>query len=174
MSGHNGWDELLNEAQERMREQEDENPNSELGDEMTPAPEAHFAGRWRGDGKMQTKQGTRDVFLVWDRNDEPGFLYAHSGLVDEVTTEKPDIGDRVLVLRGPTRTWEKDGEEREYFPYVLRKQVCPDPLPGQPALEQPDTDEPKGTQLDDDDEFPFLCPGEHDTRSAPVAAAATG
>jgi hypothetical protein len=125
-----GWDQLLNEARERLSEQEGENPNNELGDEMTPEPDQHFAGRWRGEGKMFTKgRGEISVYLVWSRNDEPGFLYQHSRLVQEVDAEQPQVGDEVLVLRGPTRTFEKDGEERTIYPYVLRKRECARPLP---------------------------------------------
>lgn len=149
MSGRDDWDELLNEARERLREQEEDDPNSELGDEMTPEPGAHFQGRWRGEGKMTTKErGLIPVFLVWGRgNDEPGFLYAHSKLVDEVAAERPQVGDEVLVLRGETKAFEKNGEQRSVYPYVLRKRECSDPLP---ALGEPGQDQPA-----DEDALPY-------------------
>lgn len=143
MSG-DGWDELLAEAQQRLVEQQEQERtgNAELGDEMTPAEEAHFAGRWRGVGRMLTKHGERDVFLVWDNDGKPGFLYRHARLMLEVDAERPEVGDEVLVLRGPTEFFEKDGERREVFPYVLRKRACSDPLPGEPVnAGQPDGDD---------------------------------
>lgn len=139
----NDWQQLLDEAQQAMREQQD-NPNDTLGDDMTPEPEAHFAGRWRGDGTMLTNRGTIDVYLVWDRDNKAGFLYRHARLVQEVDAERPQVGDRVLVLRGPAETFEKNGEQRTVYPYVLRRRECADPLPEQPvavaAGDQPASD----------------------------------
>jgi len=125
------WDELLTEANERLAEQEGDDPNAELGDEMTPEPGTAFKGRWRSsEGKMQTKgRGVVDVYLVWDTDDQPGFLYQHSRLVQEVEAEQPESGDWVLILRGATQQYEKDGEERQIYPYVLRKRACSNPLP---------------------------------------------
>jgi hypothetical protein len=148
MSGRDDWDGLLDEARQALREQE-ENPNSDLGDEMTPASGDALMGRWRGDGQMQTKRGLVDVYLVWDRDGDPGFLYQHTRLVQEVDAEQPQVGDQVLILRGEAETYEQNGEEREVYPYVLRKRPCSDPLPGQPELEQ------KATQQSADDEFPY-------------------
>jgi hypothetical protein len=122
------WDELLGEARAALQEQGE--VNSELGDDMTPEPEQHVAGRWRGIGQMQTKRGLVDVYLLWHRdNDRHGFLYQHARLVAEVEAEKPQVGDRVLVLRGPDESFEKDGETRTIYPYVLRRQECDEPLP---------------------------------------------
>lgn len=149
MSGTD-WNELLAEAQEELRAQEE--VNSDLGDEFTPQPESYFMGRWRGSGKMQTKErGEVDVYLVWHRDgDRPGFLYQHARLVQEVEAKRPQVGDRVLVLRGPTETFEKDGEARSIFPYVLRLQECGDPLPGEttPPQQIAASDEPVGVDLD--------------------------
>jgi hypothetical protein len=141
------FDDLLREAEEVLRGREDDDPNAELGDDATPEPEAHFVGRWRGTGTMVTKRGTVDVYLVWDRDNKPGFLYQHAKLVQEVETEDPQIGDEVLVLRGPTREFEKGGELRKTYPYVLRKRSCSDPLPPWPG-KAPSTDEV-------DDDIPF-------------------
>jgi hypothetical protein len=146
VSATDGWDELLGEARERLAQEED-NPNTELGDSSTPEPQQHFAGRWRGQGTMVTKgRGEIPVYLVWDRDDRPGFLYAHSRLVQEVEAEQPAVGDEVIVLRGPTRTFEtKDGEERTIYPYILRKRACSKPLPA--AIDE--------RQDDGDAEVPF-------------------
>jgi hypothetical protein len=125
-----GWDDLLNEAREALRRQEDESPNGELGDLMTPEPLAYFTGRVRGTGVMQTRDGTRGVYLVWDEADKPGFLYQHAKLVAQWEEVDPEIGDEILVLRGATVEFEKSGEPRETFPYVVRKRPCSRPLPG--------------------------------------------
>jgi hypothetical protein len=134
------FDELLAEARERLREQQEAgDANASLGDEMTPSPEKHFAGRWRGEGRMVTQdRGTVDVYLVWDRDGKPGFLYRHARLVQEVDAERPEVGDRVLVLRGETEEFEKDGEIRKVFPYALRREPCSDPLPEGAAVTDAD------------------------------------
>jgi hypothetical protein len=147
------FDDLLREAQEMLRERADDDPNAALGDDMTPEPEQHFMGRWRGDGQMITKErGTIAVYLVWDRDGNPGFLYQTAKLVQEVETEQPQVGDEVLVLRGATREFEtKGGELRKTFPYVLRKRECSDPLPETPAaLPEAASGKPAA-----DDDIPF-------------------
>jgi hypothetical protein len=73
-------------------------------------------------------------------------LYRHTRLVQEVDAEKPKVGDRVLVLRGETETFEKDGQQRTIYPYVLRRQQCDDPLPDQTTV--------AGGGADDD--IPFI------------------
>jgi hypothetical protein len=124
------WDDLLEQARERLSEQQEAGDvNASLGEDMTPEPGDHFAGRWRGEGQMATKRGTIGVYLVWNRDNAAGFLYQHARLVQEVDAERPEIGDRVLVLRGETEEFEKDGETRKVFPYVLRREPCSDPLP---------------------------------------------
>jgi hypothetical protein len=146
MSG-DSWDDLLAEARQALADQKD--VNSELGDDMSPQPEQHFAGRWRGSGVMVTKErGTVGVYLVWDRDGKPGFLYQHAGLIAEVDAEQPQLGDEVLVLRGETREFEKDGETRRSFPYVLRRRPSSEPLPEADPVElleggdKPDDDIP--------------------------------
>lgn len=124
------WDELLEQARARLTEQQEAGDvNASLGEEMTPEPGGHLAGRWRGKGQMATKRGTIDVYLVWNRDGAPGFLYQSARLVREVDAERPEVGDRVLVLRGETEEFEKDGETHQVFPYVLRREPCSDPLP---------------------------------------------
>jgi hypothetical protein len=140
-----GWDELLADARKALQEQEE--INSELGDDMTPAPETHFMGRWRGITVMQTKRGPRDVYGVWDRDGKAGFIYQHARLVQEVDAEQPQVGDRVLILRGADETYEKDGQQQTAFAYVLRRQECSDPLPETAQLED-------GT-ADSDPDVPF-------------------
>jgi hypothetical protein len=148
MSGDD-WDQLLVDAREALREQQEAGDvNASLGENVTPLPGDHFAGRWRGDGQMATKQGTIDVYLVWSQTGAPGFLYQHTRLVQEVEADRPEFGDRVLVLRGETEEFEKDGEIREIFPYVLRREPCQDPLPTEaPAA--------AAAVTEDEDELPF-------------------
>jgi hypothetical protein len=121
------WDELLAEAQSALDKQG--TASDELGEDLTPEPGQHVAGRWRGVGSMQTKRGLVDVYLVWDKDGGRGFLYQHARLRQEVEEQQPQLGDRVLVLRGQTETFEKDGQERTIYPYVLRRQPCDEPLP---------------------------------------------
>jgi hypothetical protein len=124
-----GWDELLDQARAALDEQGA--ANKELGDDMTPEPGEHVTGRWRGVGQMQTKRGPVDVYLLWARDNSRGFVYQHARLVQEVDTEQPRVGDRVLILRGESETFEKDGQERTIYPYVLRRQEYDEPLPEQ-------------------------------------------
>lgn len=159
------WDELLAEARQALSAQHD--MNSDLGDDMTPAPEASFMGRWRNDAlKMTTSRGVVDVYGVWDRDGKPGFLYRHTRLVDEVDAQKPQIGDQVLVLRGADEEYEKAGETRTVYPYVLRKRACDDPLPDQPALGA-------GSGAAADEDIPFLCLARSASRSVRSAAGVT-
>jgi hypothetical protein len=129
------FEELLAAARKSLAEQQDgAGGNDELGEDQTPDENGYFAGRWRGEGQMTTRRGDAvRVFLVWDRAGAPGFLYAHARLVAEVDAERPQVGDDVVVLRGEDEHFEKDGQQRTIFPYVLRKQACGDPLPGPPA-----------------------------------------
>jgi hypothetical protein len=129
--GDDGWAELLDEARQELTRQEEENPNADLGEDMTPAEDSYVQGRWRGLGEMQTKEGKRTVALVWRAGDNaPGFLYGHAQLLAQVDELQPELGDEVLALRGPTQYYEKQGEERKTYPYALRKRPCADPLPG--------------------------------------------
>lgn len=153
MSGD--WEEMLREAQERLAAMEGGGGNADLGEAMTPEPEDHFAGRWRGVGQMQTRHGERDVYLVWRAGDDaPGFLYQHARLVVEVDLERPDVGDEVLILRGPTEYFEKAGEQRTVFPYVLRKRPCSDPPPADEPVPVAPTSPAGESRLDDD--IPFM------------------
>jgi hypothetical protein len=162
------WDELLGEAHQELARQEEENPNADIGEDMTPSEESHVQVRWRGLGEMQTREGKRTVALVWRAGDNaPGFLYGHTQLLAQVDEVQPEIGDEVLVLRGATRYFEKQGEERKTYPYAVRKRSCADPLPGDQQLEPPKNDETP------DEELPFLCRAERVNRSAIAAAAAT-
>jgi hypothetical protein len=148
----NSWDALFAEAEAAL-EKAAEDPNAELGDEMTPQPEGRFGGRWRGDGTMVTKRhGTIGVYLVWSADGKPGFLYQHGMLVQQVEEQRPQVGDLVVVLRGETREYEKDGEARKSYPYVLRKRKCSDPLPDSSATHEL---EAGSSEPPTDDDAPF-------------------
>lgn len=149
--GFDNLDGLVAEAKAALREQEDD-PNTGLGDDMTPAPEAYFRGRWRGTGAMQTKRGLTGVYLVWDTDGKPGFLYQHARLVQQVDEQEPQIGDLVVVLRGEARAFERDGEARQTYPYVLRKRECSDPLPVSGEAGELEAQTGGGP---DDDDLPF-------------------
>jgi hypothetical protein len=121
------FDELLREARERLAA---DTGRGDLGEGMTPEAGSAFRGRWRGESVMQTQAGERQVFLVWDEDCRPGFLYAHARLVAEVDEQRPSIGDRVLVLRGDDESFVANtGDERTIFPYALVVRPCVEPLP---------------------------------------------
>jgi hypothetical protein len=134
MSG-DSFDELLREAEEALRERQEHEPNVGIGDDMSPGAGEHLRARWRGDGEMATKErGVIPVYLVWDVDGRPGFVYQHSQLVQEVEAERPQVGDEVVIVRGEDRHFTtKGGEERTVFPYVLKRRECADPLPGATA-----------------------------------------
>jgi hypothetical protein len=146
------WDELLVQGRKKLADQKEEERilNAEVGIDMSPAEDDHFLGRWRADvGRMITKAGKEvEVYLVWNRNGDPGYLRRHAKLVIEVDVEKPKVGDIVAVLRGPTEFYEWEGEQRKSYPYVLRVESCKDPLPGTAAI-------PPGEKPAADDDIPF-------------------
>jgi hypothetical protein len=128
MSG-DGWDDLLTEAAERLSRG---SGHGEFGEWYELGAGEAFRGRWRGEGLMQTTDGERRVFHVWDVNGDRRFLYAHARLAAEVNEQQPAIGDRVLVLRGEDERYTtKAGEERAVFPYAVAVRPCDDPLPSE-------------------------------------------
>jgi hypothetical protein len=130
MSG-DGWDDLLTEAADRLSSG---SGHGELGERYELGAGEAFRGRWRGEGVMQTADGERRVFHVWDAAGGRRFLYAHARLAAEVDEGQPAIGDRVLVLRGEDESFTtKAGEERTVFPYALAVRPCDDPLPSELA-----------------------------------------
>jgi len=139
MSG-DSWAEMLGEAQQRLSEQE-EHEVGELGESIDFAADPQFRGRWRGVGQLETKRGPTDVYLLWDLTGARRFAFAQAGLVREIDEVRPGIGDEVLILRGPARAFEKDGEQRSFFPYAVRTRACSDPLP-EAAAAVPDDDIP--------------------------------
>src|SRR5438876_2429895 len=136
MSSHDDFDDLLRSAQGRLREQEEEEGNlDELGDLVELDVGEHFHGRWRGDGQMRTKDGLVDVYLLWSRDGAPRFIYRHARLVWEIEELRPQVGDQVLILRGPSVEFERGGDSYTSYRYAVRARACSDPLPGSP---QPD------------------------------------
>jgi hypothetical protein len=138
------WDALVAEAQQRLRDQDEENQNDDLGDAMRPEPEEYVQGRWRGTGVLHGKERDSDVYLIWDREGRRGFLWQDAGLVKEVERENPQVGDEFVVLRGPTHEFEQDGEQRKKYPYALTCRPSTEPLP-----------EPVPGTAPTDDDLPF-------------------
>jgi hypothetical protein len=163
---------LLGEARERLRQlmqEEGENPNAEAGEVIEVEEGEHFEGRWRSnDGMLHTKRGKVGVYLLWDKAGKPRFHFQQAALVEWVEELQPQVGDEVLILRGPTKTWEQDGETHKKFRYVLRCRPCSDPLPG---AELKPAESTQSGPLGPDEDLPFLCLGEQDPRSVPAAAA---
>jgi hypothetical protein len=127
-------DELLEQAQARLRELEEQDDGDELGDRVELAPSEHFRGRWRGEAVMRTKEGdTFPVFALWDADGKPRFHYKNAALLVEVDESRPGIGDEIVIVRGEDREYEAQGEE---------------PLPGQAAP-------PAQGELGQDEEIPF-------------------
>ena len=101
MSGD--WDELLAEAQEKLAEQQDDGPNAELGDETTPPPEEDLRrplARRRDDADQARHR--RRLPRLGPRRQARVPVYRHARLAVEVDVERPEVGDEVLILRGPT------------------------------------------------------------------------
>jgi hypothetical protein len=147
-----GWDDLLREAEARLVAQE-ERDLGELGEAVEfTQEEPHFMGRYRGVGQLETKRGVVGVYLFWDRHGERRFAYQHLQLVAEMTELNPRVGDKIVIVRGRARSFQKNGETRTVYPYTVRCCVSADPLP---------------------EERPFLWPAERVTRSVSPAAGAT-
>lgn len=143
-------DDLLQEAKERLQQQEDEDQvGDDLGDQIELGVGEHFHGRWRGDdGTMQTRDGAVSVYLLWDQDGGRHFHYKNARLVQEIDDLRPTVGDEVLILRGPDVEFTaKGGETRTMYRFAVRARPCPDPLPaGRPtsavASGSPDDDFP--------------------------------
>jgi hypothetical protein len=91
---------------------------------------------------------------------EPFYLKSKAQLA--AVLEKANIGDIVGLVRGKDKDIGKPHPMETWDGWV---RPCDEPLG---ASKQPDS-EPTGV----DSDIPFLCPGERETRSVSVAAAAT-
>jgi hypothetical protein len=148
------WDELLGEARDRLEELEAGTGDGALGEAVTLGENEHFQGRWRGEGTLQTRNGTRGVYLVWHPDGSLGLLFQHSRLVQEIDEVQPAIGDDVLVLRGADLMWEtRDGDERTVFTYSVVARPSDDPLPG--SGKPVPAGSPPGPGGSFDDDIPF-------------------
>ena len=130
-----GDDELLAETLDRLRNLEtDESEGDELGERVVLDEQETFRGRWRGVGKMHTKDGTKDVYLLWGPADEPRFHYMTTRLVWEIDALDPpvQVGDEIAIVRGT----DIPSSNPEYSPtqrFAVRVRPCGDPLPDEPA-----------------------------------------
>src|SRR5262245_15405443 len=131
MNTGTGWGDLLAEAQSRLEGLDSGAGGGLLGEAVVLGEYEHFQGRWRGEGTMQTRDGARNVYLVWHTDGSPAFLYQHARLAAEIDEVLPSVGDTIVVLRGQDVTWEtRDGEQRTVFAYSVVSRPCDDPLPG--------------------------------------------
>jgi hypothetical protein len=94
-----------------------------------------FVGRFRG--QAEDARG-KPIYLYWDEDAEPRFMWHRYRLEQEMLRVKPAVGDRVALYRGPDYP-TKDGN----FGHAIgvETEPCADPLPADVA--------------DDDDGFPF-------------------
>jgi hypothetical protein len=109
-----------------------------------------FSGRHRG-REPNWGMGEYGVWLVWDDDGEPRFIWGCYRLNEEYEREQPAIGDRVVIHRGVNyKTRFDDEREASGLNYGLATEPCDEPLP----------------DADGDDGIPFLCPAGSVTRSA--------
>jgi len=142
-------DDLLEQAQARLQELEEQDDGDELGDRIELAPGEYFRGRWRGEAVMRTKEGdTFPVFALWDFDGKPRFHYKNAALVLEVDESRPGVGDEIVIVRGEDREYETQGEQRRMHRYAVRTKSSSEQLPGQAAA-------PAQGELGDDEGIPF-------------------
>jgi hypothetical protein len=129
------YDDLLGEAQARLREQE-ENSNEELGERVALERGEHFLGRWRGEITMHTKDGDSfPVYGLWDSEGQPRFHYRNAALADEIAECNPAIGDVIVIVRGEEDyEFEFEGESRTKHRYAVRTRSSSEPLPGKAEI----------------------------------------
>jgi hypothetical protein len=138
-------EDLLEQAQARLQELEQLGDGGDLGDRVELEPGEHFAGRFRGEATMHTKDGDSfPVIALWDAAGSFRFHYRNAALVEELVECDPAVGDELVIVRGEDYAFEVDGEPRTKHPYAVRTRASSDPLPG--GGEAP---------ADDDDEVPF-------------------
>jgi hypothetical protein len=147
MSGQD--DDLLEEARARLRELE-ELGGDELGDRVELEPGDHFAGRYRGELTMRTKDGDQVAVVgLWGADARSRFMYRPTMLAAELEETRPNVGDRIVIVRGDDRVWETaDGEARRMHRYSVAVRPSTEPLRG--AVTPPTPGE-----LADDDGIPF-------------------
>ncbi len=125
-----GNDELLEETIRRLAELEAEEQDLvELGERVELAELENFRGRWRGVGPMRTKDGAKDVFLLWDAAGVLRFHYQVTRLSWEISALNPQVGDEVAIVRG--RDLPATGDRNPTQRFAVRIRPCRDPLPGQ-------------------------------------------
>jgi hypothetical protein len=143
---------LLEEARARLHELE-EAAGDELGDRVELEPGEHFAGRYRGQLTMRTKDGDQVMVVgLWDASSRPRFMYRRTALAAELEETRPSIGDEIVIVRGDDRVWETaDGEPRRMYRYsvAVRPSTEAPPEAASAAAPAPPPSEPV------DDGIPF-------------------
>lgn len=129
MSG--GWDELVEETRRALAEQEAEEveQSEQLGESVELDEGEAFTGRFRGYGKAFTRNGEREVALVWDADGKRRFFWPKARLTRELDELRPAVGDEVAVVRGadiPSSDPDRNPTQR----FAVRVRPCGDPLPG--------------------------------------------
>src|SRR5262245_28810140 len=111
---------LLAEARARLAEL-DEADEDDLGDRVELEPGDGFAGHWRGEGVMRTKEGEEiPVYLLREREGRLRFHYRNAALVREIEELRPEVGDEIAIVRGEDREFEVQGEGRRMMRFAVR------------------------------------------------------
>jgi hypothetical protein len=131
-------DDMIARARERATGPE---RDGEWGDKIDTLEDTGdvFGGRYRGVAEDENYRGHgRRVHLYWNDQDEPVWYRGKWGLNREMDREKPNVGDRIVVVVGDA--WEgKDGISGFYF--GVESEPCSDPLPGSEAPDDPQSDD---------------------------------
>jgi hypothetical protein len=124
-------EDLLMQAQARLRELEGLGDGGDLGDRVELEPGEHFAGRFRGEATMHTKDGDSfPVIALWDAAGNLRFHYRNAALVEELVECDPAIGDELAIVRGEDYAFEVNGDPRTKHRYAVRTRPSANPLPG--------------------------------------------
>jgi hypothetical protein len=118
------WSELLSRAKERA---DTRVVSGEYGYRVALEEEESFLGRWRGKAVDENWTPAREVYLLWDSDDQPCFSRYYAALGRELERVKPAVGDRVAIYRGVDYTTQ-DGNTG--YSFGVEAEPCEDPLPG--------------------------------------------
>jgi hypothetical protein len=118
----------------------------EWGTAVSLEEDDEFVGRYRG---RDTDQRGNAIYLFWDEDGEPRFFWHAYRLEQGMESEKPAVGDTVLVFRGENyKTRFDEPGEASGIAYGVAVERNEAPLP------EGATSEPSPA-AEDDDGIPF-------------------
>lgn len=110
----------------RARENASERDEAEWGNRVTLEVGDSFIGRWRGETTTQTDYGDQPVYLLWDDQGQPCFMYGGRKVLDRrIRSAGPIEGDSIAIFRGEDET--SNGRTAHIFGVATVSN--PDPLP---------------------------------------------